>query len=230
MCGGFALTIGVHSDRMRANLRRQAVYSAGRVMTYVFCGAIAGVAGMRLARSAVSLVNMQSVLAIVAGLLLVWQGLRASGWRFPGLRAQAAPAAPCLAGSALRTFLTAPDLTSVFLAGLMTGFLPCGLVYAHLALASASGGLASGIATMGAFGAGTVPLMVVTGLGSRLLPLAARRRLLTWAACCVVITGALSIYRGAAAIVRSQEAGAPRCPHCAPPTQASTRPANRDTM
>src|SRR5689334_11615390 len=130
MCGGFAVAIGLRGERTGSNLQRQIVYTAGRVLTYAFCGAVAGGVGQRLSARVPSLVHLQSILAIVAGLLLVWQGLRSAGFRF-GMR-RPTGTSPCLAGGVLKTFLTAPELTNVFLAGLMTGFLPCGLVYAHL--------------------------------------------------------------------------------------------------
>lgn len=214
MCGGFALTIGLRTERISANLRRQLVYSVGRLMTYVFLGAVAGGVGRRLSDRTVPLVSLQALLAVAAGVLLIWQGARAAGWRWPGGRVGRS-AAPCLSGGILKTYLTASDLTSMFLAGLMTGFLPCGLVYAHLALASATGHLGPGMATMAMFGLGTVPLMVAAGLGGGWLSLSMRQRLLKVAAYCVMLTGALSLYRGVASAARTTEDGPAACPFCA---------------
>lgn len=220
MCGGFALAIGLRADRMRENLRRQMIYSAGRLATYSFLGVVAGTAGQRLARSSLPLVNVQGALAILAGVLLVAQGLQSMGL-LSFRRRPHSTIAPCLAGGALKTFLTSPDLASVFLAGLMTGFLPCGLVYAYLALASASASLSQGLATMAVFGAGTLPLMLATGLGSTFLSLPARRRLLAGAAWCVLLTGALSTWRGAVALAQSTSAEAPTCPFCTTPSSGA---------
>ncbi len=66
-------------------------------------------------------------------------------------------------------FLLAPGLGNAFFAGVFTGFLPCGLVYAFLALASATQNMFAGWLTMLAFGLGTMPIMVLTGLGGGLL-------------------------------------------------------------
>jgi sulfite exporter TauE/SafE len=53
------------------------------------------------------------------------------------------------------------------------GFLPCGLVYSMLALASVAGGPADGALVMLAFGAGTLPALFAAGLAaSRLRVLA----------------------------------------------------------
>ncbi|MCK5273215.1 MAG: sulfite exporter TauE/SafE family protein, partial [Alphaproteobacteria bacterium] len=52
--------------------------------------------------------------------------------------------------------------------GMMLGFLPCGLLYAALAVAAGSGGAAGGAAAMAAFVAGSVPGLVVTGFAGHL--------------------------------------------------------------
>ena len=50
------------------------------------------------------------------------------------------------------------------LLGMVWGWLPCGMVYAVLALALASGTALEGGAIMLAFGAGTLPTMLTIGL------------------------------------------------------------------
>jgi hypothetical protein len=64
------------------------------------------------------------------------------------------------------------------------------------------------------FGAGTAPLMILAGSGSRLLSLAARRRALVFAAWCVVLTGAISLARGAGALSAGGEAALAGCLFC----------------
>src|SRR5690348_15871173 len=74
--------------------------------------------------------------------------------------------------------------------------MPCGLVYAFLALASSTTSMIGGWLTMFAFGLGTMPIMVLTGLGAGLLTLALRRRVLQIAGFCVLLAGALPMVRG----------------------------------
>jgi len=229
MCGGLALTIGTRSDRMLENLTRQSAYSAGRILTYAFCGCIAGAFSGRLARMGSSLEKLQAALAIVAGVILFWQGLKAAGLGMRNRRASVNLSHPCLAGGALKTFLTGQDLASQFLAGLMTGFLPCGLVYAHLALAGASTSTLRGLATMTVFGLGTVPLMVLTGLSGTILPGNLRRRILTCAAWCVIATGLISTVRGVMALTVPSSAESSRCPFCAARTDVNPGKKPRNT-
>lgn len=121
----------------------------------------------------------------------------------------------CLMGGMAGAFLRDRRWSHVFLAGVFTGLLPCGLVYAFVALAASTSDMIGGIVTMAAFGVGTMPLMVLTGSGSTLFSLAGRRRLLHIAAWCVLLTGVLSIARGVGSLQFSGGAPATRCPLCA---------------
>lgn len=215
MCGGFALTIGSGAASVSSNLRRQAVYSVGRVCTYAFLGAMAGYGGWRVTTGQVNhWINAQAALAILAGVLLVAQGLIAAGiW--PQRRRAAATNVPCLASSALATFLKSPGLGNVLIAGVLTGFLPCGLVYAFLALATSSGHVGWGLLTMVSFGLGTVPVMVLTGCGGSLMTVTLRRRVFQAAAWCVVVAGVMSIARGAGFLDLPGWHEPSGCPACA---------------
>lgn len=212
MCGGFAVSIGIGKRPPASNLWRQCVYSAGRTTTYAFLGAVAGFCGLRLTSHSLQLVQVQAALSFVAGLALIVQGLHSAGWLSWGRTSGSA--SPCLAKSFFAPFLTAPGLHNVFIAGLLTGLLPCGLVYAYLALAASSRDLAAGAALMVAFGAGTAPLMIIAGFGASLLSISARRHILKLAACCVIVTGALALSRGAWFMVQSKTQEAVRCPAC----------------
>lgn len=210
MCGPFALAIGSASSSWRANLRRQAWYSAGRIFTYAVLGMVVAYGGSRLADRLPGWTNMPAVLAIAAGVLLAFQGLLAAGV-MPARAVRGAAACPGAAG--FRALLTGRGSLDVFLAGLFTGLLPCGLLYGMLALAASTHDVFRGLATMVAFGLGTVPAMITAGLGGSVLGLAARRRLHVAAAWCLVVTGVISITRGAGHLSWSA-APPPGCPFC----------------
>ena len=215
MCGAFALTIGVQSVSPRANLLRQSSYTLGRIFTSSFGGAAAGLVGLKLQRLSAAAFNAQAILALAAGALLVFQGLSAAGL-LPRFRRNAS-AVNCPATGLFSSFLTAPGLANSFFAGLLTGFLPCGLVYAYLVLAAGTGSLPHGAAIMALFGAGTAPLMILTGVGTALLSVTWRSRLLRLAALCVVVTGLITFGRGISWARSSSTAAAPTCPFCESP-------------
>ena len=215
MCGPFALMIGGSAQGWRAGLRRQLIYTLGRIFTYATLGAVAGAAGLYLAQRVPAFVNVAALLAVAAGVFLVAQGLMATGWwrRRVSSKHQGAGG---LAAGFIGRFLRSPTSTGVFLAGLLTGLLPCGLVYGFLALAASSGQVIHGAMLMACFGVGTAPVMIATGSGSMFLSVATRQRLLSAAAWCVVLTGLLSIGRGVGFIEAPGWFVGSGCPLCHP--------------
>ena len=111
-------------------------------------------------------------------------------------------------------FLRAPGLSNVLLAGVLTGFLPCGLVYGFLTLSSSSASVVHGLCIMVAFGAGTAPVMILTGVGGSILSHSARRHLLRVSAVCVLLTGLISLARGAAFLHFPGSDVIKSCPFC----------------
>ncbi len=212
MCGGFAAIVGLRTGSLAGNLRAQLIYSAGRIMSYATLGAIAGFAGQRLSDSLPKMINIPAVLSLVAGLFLVREGLLATG--LFARRVKGSSTTGCLLGPLFSTILKTPGARNTFVAGIVTGLLPCGLVYAFVSLAASSGDLLVGARTMLAFGLGTVPLMVVTGCGAALLSWAARQRLWQVAAWSVVMTGLLTIGRGVGFLQLNAEPQAVSCPFC----------------
>jgi sulfite exporter TauE/SafE len=212
MCGPFALTIGSAAATWRTNLARQLCYSTGRIFTYAVLGAAAAFLGLRTARALSAWTNVPAILAILAGVFLVVQGLLAAGvLRRTGIGGTAT----CPGATGLQALLRARGLTEAFLAGLFTGLLPCGLLYGMLALAASTHDIGRGLGTMVVFGLGTVPAMVMAGLGGSLLGVATRRHIHTVAAWCLVLTGFFSVARGTGFL--SFGGGEPAgCPLCAP--------------
>ncbi|MBA4019963.1 MAG: hypothetical protein C0483_22585 [Pirellula sp.] len=215
MCGGFVVSIGAAAPAWRDNLRRQSAFGFGRIFTYASLGMAAAYGGNRLVKST-TFVDLQMVLAIATGLLLVVQGALAAGvvaWLRRTMRGAAAEAygvspanfaalrrtgssAICLQRGLLRSLLQHPGAIGPMLAGVLTGFLPCGLVYTMLALAINSGNPVQGAILMACFGLGTLPMLAALGMGSSLVGPVARQRMLRCAAFCVMAVGAMSIARG----------------------------------
>jgi hypothetical protein len=213
MCGGFALLLGLHRGSLWDNLKGQLVYSVGRLMSYATLGGVAGYVGQELVARVPALWNVPALLCAAAGVFLVWEGLHAMG--LLRRRGAAMAAAGCLLSPLMGALLRQPGLRNTLAAGVFTGLLPCGLVYAFVSLAASSGDLLQGAAIMTVFGLGTVPLMVLTGTGAMVLTVTLRQRLWQVAAWSVVMTGVLTIGRGAAFWSTSARPLAERCPLCA---------------
>lgn len=193
MCGGFAAAIGATRGDLMPLLARHLTYSAGRVTTYAFLGACGGYAGAWLSRLGSAMVTAQQVFSMVAGVIMML--VAASVLGLLPIRRITQSSLGLLLAPMFRHFLNARSSGELFVAGLANGFLPCGLVYAFLAMAIGNGTLAGGAAIMIAFGLGTVPAMTAVGCGSLVLSHATRLRVYRVAACFVLMAGGATIWR-----------------------------------
>ncbi len=211
MCGGFAVAVGSRAANWRGNAARQALYTAGRIFTYATLGAMAGFFGSQLSREFPTLLALPAILSLIAGAILIYQGLLAAGW-LP--KSGVVGRTTCLAGSFLAKFLVGPRSLQVFLAGLFTGLLPCGLLYSMVTLAASTRSMLSAMAIMIVFGLGTAPAMMLAGWGGNLLRRSWRKPAFTLAAVCLILTGVLSVARGANLLL-FPAAPTKACPLCA---------------
>ena len=147
MCGGFAVACG-------GRARDTVLWHAGRTTTYAVLGALAGAFG--------SLIPGPGwVVAVVSGLLIAWFAAGLAGLvpephvSIPGVKHLAT-------NLASRT-----NMAARFGFGMANGLLPCGLVYASLAIPVAAGDPVVGALAMTAFGVGTMPALTAVALGLR---------------------------------------------------------------
>lgn len=227
MCGPLALRLSASSAGWKQALARQGLYSLGRIFSYTFLGLLAGYCGQWAARNSATLINVPAVFAIGAGLVFIYQGLRETGVtgkvrefiqsRWGGAPAKSpvvASASSCGVGLLFAPFFRGQGHTGALLAGVCTGFLPCGLLYGMLTLAASTQQVLLGGLTMLVFGLGTTPLMMLAGTSGQLLSLTSRRRLFAAAAWCLLLTGCVSLVRGASHLSWGEKPAA-GCPFCA---------------
>jgi len=215
MCGPLAISLSASAPAGTNLLNRQLIFSLGRIFTYGFCGAAAGFGGAWLSTESRNLVLSQAWLAIFAGTLLLLMGLVTAGV-LPKPTTRLLSGLPCGTASWLKTFLSAPGWLGALIAGVFTGFIPCGLVYAFLLKAGSTGDIWLGWLTMAVFGMGTIPLMVLAGYGGHFLSVVARTKLIHIAAWCIVLTGGISVARGVTQLNPPAENLTADCPLCDP--------------
>lgn len=194
MCGGIVGAFGtlgtdnvgrvdgvaVPLPRRRSGVLRDAVrqlaFNAGRIASYAFAGAIAGTLGGAGAYVAGAL-PWQVALYVLANVMLILVGLHLAGastW-LSRIEAVGAPLWRRLQPLAAR-LLPARTLPQSVAAGMVWGWIPCGLVYGALAAAVFAGSPERGALAMTAFGLGTLPTLLAAGLAAaRLRAFAARR-------------------------------------------------------
>jgi len=113
------------------------------------------------------------LLRVVAALLLIAMGLYLAGWWSGLTRIEALGRGLWRYIQPLtRRFMPVTSLPRALLLGGLWGWLPCGLVYSTLLWAASQGDALDSAALMLAFGLGTLPVLLATGIVDRMPPLA----------------------------------------------------------
>lgn len=165
MCGGLQTLLN-RPQAIRTPLENQChlvAINLGRVALYSLAGAIFGFIGAELGTQlnvpgwSVVLRQLTAVMIIIVGLQLLLKierplvFLEKAGYslwvRIQPLLHRPSPA----------------SYSQSFRRGLLWGFLPCGLVYSVLTIATVSGSAAGDLLTMLGFGLGTLPALLLTG-------------------------------------------------------------------
>ena len=192
MCGPLAIAFCDHEgDTTTQRLKSGLAYNLGRTFTYSILGLFFGLLG-----SFIVVVDLQKVISIVLGVLLVFSFLLSYDIdeKINGL--------PAIKRMYDRLRVTISNMYSKakayhpFTLGTANGLLPCGLVYLALAGAIASGTLFDGMIFMTLFGLGTIPMMLTLILGFKLLKPSLRFQFRKVMPYVTLFFGLFLIYRG----------------------------------
>lgn len=139
-------------------------YNAGRITSYAAAGALAGAVGST-AWLASNVLPIQQAAFILANALMIVLGLALVAGRQRLARLEPAGAALWrrLAPLGARV-LRAPGASGAYVAGLVWGWVPCGMVYGVLVFALLSGSAGDGALLLLAFGLGTLPNLLAMSL------------------------------------------------------------------
>jgi sulfite exporter TauE/SafE len=202
MCGPL---VGLHGGAR--SLRLALVHALGRLTTYALLGALAGLVG-RAVDVAGRLAAAQHVAALVAGGVIVAWGVRAIAITLGWLTERSSEAALFKRGLAQLRGRRA--VSRAWLIGVLTGFLPCGWLWAFVVSAAGTASPWTGAAVMAVFWLGTVPAMTgVLALGGPVIE-RLRRKLPVISACVLIVLGLATL------AARWNDAGATgvTAPHC----------------
>ena len=195
MCGpivwAYAGRLSPASSRS-ARLVRHLAYNLGRVGMWVFLGMVFGLLGGLLS----TLASLGRILALAGGVAMLLLGLANLGVLPLRFRLEGEGGNPVwrFYRRVFQALIGEGSLGGKLALGLANGLLPCGLSYALLARAGATGSPVEGGLVTLAFGLGTVPALLGAGL------VLGRFRLPRWserlAALAVLVMGVLLIWRG----------------------------------
>jgi len=160
MCGGIVTAFGLSMQHVSDSKKNGLIltYHLGRLISYSLLGLIASLVGVAIFQSIMS----NSAPRIVLGAVLVLIGLAMLGLPlFNQLEKIGMRFWQSLAPLRKKVF-PIDSFGKALFAGLLWGFLPCGLVYGALMMAIAGNNIATGAALMFVFGLGTMPMLIAT--------------------------------------------------------------------
>jgi len=194
MCGGLvgALTM----SRPTLWWGGLASYQAGRVITYMILGLIAGLVGAGL-HSLNWFEDIQRAIIVLTGVMMIAFGLNLGGWLPDPFSKVASSLIAFLGlGRLIQSAAGSDKSVNWAVVGLVNGLLPCGLVYAALAFGLASGGVIESGLIMLAFGLGTIPAMTFVPILIRKITPDGRGIIVKVAAVLVIVLGVMMMLRG----------------------------------
>ena len=202
MCGPFVLTytlkLSENSAVVQPTFWQQfyphLLYNSGRLLTYVFLGQLFGLLGQTLS-TVVAFKSFQGALIVFAGVVMVLMGVQMSGL-LPKLKRDTFFGVGKFTAT-VQSMLNRVNPNNVFGLGIVLGFLPCGILYVAFAKAAATQTILGGGLTMLAFGLGTFPAMLLTGVTAHLVSSRLRKTLYRIAAVMVILLGLFTVYKGA---------------------------------
>jgi hypothetical protein len=166
MCGGITAALGFATAKDAAGRPRRSLlvaYQLGRIGSYAMAGLLFGALAGGLAATADAEAVSRALRMLTAGAMLLAALVVLGRVRDPGARLierlwrRLAPLG--------RRLLPIATPLRALAFGAVWGWMPCGFVYTVLLIATLQANPLSGALTMGAFGLGTLPVMLATSLG-----------------------------------------------------------------
>ncbi|WP_316766418.1 sulfite exporter TauE/SafE family protein [Pedobacter frigiditerrae] len=195
MCGPLMLSLPLGKQNYYKSALQLLLYQFGRILVYTVLGMLAGFIG-----NSISLIVSQHTLSLIVGVLMVVFTALYFSKRYLKVFSnfQSKLIAPI---SNLMGKIYGLPLWG-FVAGMLNGLIPCGMVYLALATALNTATIKDAASFMFLFGLGTTPLMLLISLGGIYLKKYIRfnpNKLIPW----------FMLFLGVLFIMRSAELGIP---------------------
>jgi len=190
MCGPFVATMNVHSSsKWRINL----VYNAGRFVSYSLLGFLLGYVSLGIKFTG-DIMQVQMLAAYISaafviflGISMIFAGRTNSGFFNTYVKKIFSPVLHKISKNGTGVLF-------VFLFGLFTGLLPCGVLYPAFAIAFASGSPWTGAMLMSVFFLGTFPGLFIFGIGFYKLKSRITPQIILWVGLIFILIGLFTIY------------------------------------
>jgi len=171
MCGPIAIALPYPPTDAKYFILGRLFYNLGRLVTYSFIDAIFGLLGSRLIIS-----GFQQVTTIFLGVIILIVTFAPNYYKNLVFDHRLVQFISLPLKQSISKLFKQGTIPSMFLIGLLNGFLPCGLVYVGIAGAISLGDAISGMVFMTLFGLGTFPTMLTATIFGKLLNLRIRNK------------------------------------------------------
>jgi len=191
MCGPIAAVLPYQAETRWQTALNMLKYHMGRIVTYAIVGGFIGILGR-----GVFIAGWQRGFSVATGIVLLLFAVfsirvESRIVSLPFLNKWFA-----LVRNRLGLLLGQAQHRSLILIGILNGLLPCGLVYLAITGAVSTGSIGKAMAYMVLFGAGTIPLLMVTSILGTLAGMKIRHVLRRVVPVFLVLFAILLIFRG----------------------------------
>lgn len=156
MCGPIAMALPLGKSSTSRKAWGIALYSLGRIFTYILLGVIAGLLGI-----GASIYGFQDGISLIMGVLLMLFALFPVILRFFEKNSSRLIWKSKYFSKTLGGLFKSNRMEALFYLGFLNGLIPCGLVYVAIASSLVLSEFYEYAAYMFLFGLGTVPMMVL---------------------------------------------------------------------
>ncbi len=193
MCGPIAIALPVPNSNAFYFIAGRILYNIGRIFTYSFLGALFGLLGSKIV-----IAGFQQFITIFLGITIILVVLTPFRYKAKVTQHKLIQKISIPIKSGIGQLFKQGTIPSMFLIGVLNGFLPCGLVYIAIAGAIASGDAVSGMIYMTLFGLGTFPAMFAATIFGKFINLNIRKKLTKAVPAFAIVLAILFILRGMA--------------------------------
>jgi len=190
MCGPIAVALPLKTNSWTERITSSLLYNIGRTITYGIIGLIFGLVGKGL-----QLGGLQQWVSIGLGIIMILSVFFPVLFRRVNIESATYKMVSGMK-SVLGKMFSVRTYKSLFIIGLLNGFLPCGLVYIAAAGAIVTGEITDSIFYMMIFGLGTIPIMLALSVLGNVVSVRFRNRIRKIIPVFIVLIGILFILRG----------------------------------
>jgi len=191
MCGPIAFALPSKSRAFFHRIISGSVYNTGRISTYILLGILFGAVGQ-----GISTASTQQSISIALGIIFILSVIVPKA-----LLNKINPTNNIgyfinFIKTSLGKLFHSSSIPNLLLIGLLNGLLPCGLVYAGIGGAIATGNIVKGASFMFSFGLGTLPMMFTAVVLSNFITVNFRNKVKKLVPVFILLLGILFIIRG----------------------------------